>query len=1168
MSQEEIQEARALMESIISSEEFLPEVKLERLQELESAKYNALLRGLVYKRDIESARLLVDVFMDLGFLTHKLSEYSEVLPSAIRDAEVTSRVDVFAFRNINKSMDSKIKYLTDSAVLYEHAITIIEERLLPQLSQEVDSSEIVRALERKLGIISRELGEIKGKLVSVAIGGDNYQTPDSQAIILESSGYKSILEELRREAEIRSEEIEEVRIAARDLRNEQGHDLSIVRELELAYITESKALFTHITTSLKNFLGKLYEEAEAELAEAGLVKPCTYSVIGLGSLALGQATPYSDFEFAIVTADNEYKVSSNLRINNYFRNLTHLVNFKMILLGETVIAGSKYGCDFGHLIHRGVSLDLGGKTPLGRIGNDKPYDLVGTHEWLLNYVRNEGGHASNKDKNLPYILENVCYICGDEDLVVEYQGRVDKFLHEPICTPTSAALEPAEALMVFSKHSVLLNYQSRALKVLKEGVVEIDYTRPESQNIPIVDRSVHVSGDLDRLRAFPVSGDTKLFNVKQEIYRLPDRLIYSLGMYYGICGDSIWDTIEQLSSIGVISEVGAINLTKASTFACMLRLNTYTHNKAQVENISLFTSWHARHVHRKETSTLDEQSLIFHLSSEDIKSDGDLFQYFYVTQPFHKVLSKFCNRHEKLSYNEKQGFFVTEIFFDSALKIKGLTHLRLAQYKEARADLEECLACEKHTSGGFIALDLKDRFLVRGALSAIYRAFQEYEKAAACIEYISTVLQMIYSKRGSAPDEATLLGHKAVIHRDRSEYQKAMKCYERILVLQEQSHGFQEHASIVATLNSIGEMASKLGEVEKSKDFLHRSLSMSESLNKGEPNLSIARVLSDLGSVYYNCTNYEVAEQFLERSLRMYEYVYHKEPNSKTAELSYYLGKAYLLQNKHKNAIDYFLQSLDIMQLLYGDNEHPYLQDCLESLTKAYIRCAEYSDVIDSKIAYYYHFQLNGISKEEFLLWVYSIEGAIEKIVSLLDCGEINANVKIIGSTALHNALGSYASDISLQILQILLEHGANPNLAMDNGSTPMHMAFNQGNIEAVRVLFQYDANINAQNCEGKTPLHYLLSNQEVELRTKIQIIQEFFSQFDLYLTNNEGETVVEVASENCPEVLWHLLGGAELDVESQGNQLLAQADGGAGLPPGLVQEQSHDVQSQTLGET
>lgn len=1118
MSQKEIREARVLMELITSSDTLSPTVKLEKLQELENSKYKVLLRGLVYKRDIESAKLLVDVFMDLGCLTHKMFEYLEVIPFTSQAAQASSRADILAFRNINKSMDQKIKYLTDSAILYEHAMTIIDEKLLSNFTSEEKVEETVSELAKKQEFIHLELGRIKSQLLSTSVEEYDYQVLDfpviiSEAIGSEAGGYKSILEDLRREAKVKSEIIEEVRVDAREERNKENANPVRLRKLEVEYVDKSRSLFTHITTSLKHFLGKLYEQSEAELAEIGLVKPCEYGVMGLGSLALGQATPYSDLEFAIVTADNEYKTSPHAKINNYFRNLTHLVNFKMILLGETVIAGSKYGFDFSHIVHRGVNLDLGGKTPLGRIGDDKQYDLVGTRDWLLNYVRNDGNHASNKDKNLPYILENVCYVCGNEDLVVEYQGNVDAFLFSEVTarsitifdTITSSGV--TEVAVKPTKETP--NCQERAMKVLKEGVVEVDYTNPESQDIPITDRSVQVSGDLDRLRPFPVSGDTKLFNVKQEIYRLPDRLIYSLGMYYGIRGDSIWDTIEQLSSIGVISEVGAINLTKASTFACMLRLNTYMHNKAQVENISLFTSWHARHVHRKETSTLDEQSLIFHLSSEDIKSDVDLFQYFYVTQPFHKVLSKFCNRHEKLSCEEKQGFFVTEIFFDSALKIKGLTHLRLAQYKEARADLEECLACAKHTSGGFIALDLEDRFLVRGALSAIYRAFQEYEKAAACIEYISTVLQMIYSKRGSAPDEATLLGHKAVIHRDRSEYQKAMKYYERILVLQEQSHGFQEHASIVATLKSIGEMASKLGEVEKSKDFLHRSLSMCESLNKGEPNLSTAKILNDLGNVYYNCTNYEIAEILLERTLRMYQYLYHGEPNAKTAELSYYLGKAYLLQNKYKSAINCFLQSLDIMQLLYQDIDHPYIQDCLESLTKAYIRCQEYSEVMDNKIAYYYYYYTShGISKMEFFLWLYAIEGAIEKIKPLLDTIKVNINTKILGST-------------------------------------PIHMTFCKGKIDAIRLLLEHGANINVQNDEGQTPLHYLLSNQKIECTTKIRIIQEFFSQYDLSLTNNEGETIIEIASKNCPEALWHLLGGAALNVESQDDHLFVQPEGG-----------------------
>ena len=44
--------------------------------------------------------------------------------------------------------------------------------------------------------------------------------------------------------------------------------------------------------------------------------------------------------------------------------------------------------------------------------------------------------------------------------------------------------------------------------------------------------------------------------MKQEIYRLPDRLLYRLAMYYGILPESGWDAVDQLANQGIIG-VGA-----------------------------------------------------------------------------------------------------------------------------------------------------------------------------------------------------------------------------------------------------------------------------------------------------------------------------------------------------------------------------------------------------------------------------------------------------------------------------------------------------------------------------------------------------------------------------------------------------------------------------------
>ena len=56
--------------------------------------------------------------------------------------------------------------------------------------------------------------------------------------------------------------------------------------------------------------------------------------MGLGSMALAQMTPYSDLEFAILMEEAQDAAAAE-EYKAYLRQLTHLVHFRVINLGET-----------------------------------------------------------------------------------------------------------------------------------------------------------------------------------------------------------------------------------------------------------------------------------------------------------------------------------------------------------------------------------------------------------------------------------------------------------------------------------------------------------------------------------------------------------------------------------------------------------------------------------------------------------------------------------------------------------------------------------------------------------------------------------------------------------------------------------------------------------------
>lgn len=469
------------------------------------------------------------------------------------------------------------------------------------------------------------------------------------------------------------------------------------------YIKETKEYFSKVTDAMNNYLKTLFVDAQALIGNP----PCDYAVIGLGSMATQQITPYSDLEFTILTANEDYK--SNDEYKNYFKNLTHIVHFKNICLGETIIPDSAYNVDLSGYVKRAVNFDLGGKTPLGRIDNDKNYDLIQTVDKMLQYVVNAGEKAEHIDKALACILEKTCFVYGDRSLFKSYNEGLFGSDNEDTSISTDKEQKPFMNMPSKAIEGLTI-IEYRAFKALKIGTQEqnsknflapaLNTKNPDNKKLQKSDSD---SGSKDSSEKSPRGNKPDLDNhwesyvdkpldVKQDIYRVSDRFIYYLGQLFEITGaENSWETLEELNKKEVLTLEGCTNLQKALSFACLLRAEVYSTYGYQKELLFFSSASH-------DQSSENELSEI---KDELLDENSRLFEFFYTMLPLYEKLDDLCNEIGNGGRN-LDSIISGEKFCTNTLLSKMKIYNRLGNEKES---LECARKIEISAEAGIEAID-------------------------------------------------------------------------------------------------------------------------------------------------------------------------------------------------------------------------------------------------------------------------------------------------------------------------------------------------------------------------------------------------------------------------------------------------------------------------------
>lgn len=774
------------------------------------------------------------------------------------------------------SIYTQRKSYLQAAALYNYALNICFKSIKSKENQ--NNKEIF--LE-KISFIKQKLINLENLFIS-SIG----KRPEEN-----SSPYEKVNEYHKNKlGSLRNEVIRELNEIKQQYNDDKiyGECSDINLNLQLEKAERIKNLYFDIAEKTKNFIRNLIGECKQLLGNPP--NNCQYAIIGLGSLARQEMTPYSDIEFAILISQDDTEGQNK----QYFRNMTNLLHLKIINLGETILPAMAikslnnfYGKNphkddwfYDEITPRGLAFDgampQACKTPSGKRNpnNNIIYELIGTPSELAMY---QGMTKSSEE--------------------AEYWGKVEPHLPETLLTAT----------LIDGEEKLLNQFEVMNWKTINSLGENFNKELAKKLLLNVISKFDLGLGDQ--------GNEGKMYIVKKEIYRLCSMLLQELAIYYTLDFNeknivnykSTWFRLEKLKQNLIISDAAKNNLVIASSIAAELRLHAYLENGGQNESASVFEN------------ILSDNSIrnIFHIKTQKI-----IFRFYYSVLPFYEAIEKFCVA------NNPEKVLLGNIFFDDSNLSRGLISKRLMQYKDAQEYFEKI--------DGILANDVKSMT----HLGMVYAALGLYKKA-------EEILTIIYEKcvvnmssnldKFDKQNYVTALNNFGTIAVRLDKYEIASRCFSKAQELEIELCGKNTPsprlANIIINLGNIRyvncDLINAATEYRKALNIFYALY----GINALHPRIvgtlnNLSNCLSDQNQALIYC------QKALEQAHKVFGYIQHPV----IADILRNMGMKLCQLSKFNEALEIENEALNMYITVYGeDAKHDGIAGSLNNLGTIYM---------------------------------------------------------------------------------------------------------------------------------------------------------------------------------------------------------------------------------------
>ena len=661
-----------------------------------------------------------------------------------------------------------------------------------------------------------------------------------------------------------------VRDGLKSMPNTSHDDLNEIIEYE--HYRKIQELYKVVSEGLVNLVSEMLDDCVTLLGQS----PCHYAAIALGSLARLEATPFSDLEWAILieNSDEKHKV--------YFRKLTQLLHMMVINFGETILPSMGIHClgpwFYDDVTPRGLAFDgtlpQACKTPLGKRDKDGTivYELIGSPVEISKFQRLEWLKVNPQ---LAGVLRTVLVITPGE-----------------------------KAVKLVQDYTVCLREELDEL-VAQEG----DFP-PRERKLRETLAVLELARDMDvfnpRLGQEDQAG--RFFHVKKEIYRLMDRLVASVGLYFNASGQSAWECLEWLHKENFLSERGLRNLFVAVSIGAELRASAYTMEDRQDDYLDC-----------QAFGDVCENDLDAADRGLGLPPMQTLYRYYFTVLPFlsHILLCTLGASNTSLDQMRDEDFY------SDSPKYRALVSMRLRQHERAKIELQKHLIAypddlECLTDLGNV-LKIFQKF--REASLLHYRALNHLlcsgnyvcnGKQLHSLDQVFSWKEFVRPLKSSM--NTTLAFHCLRVHlynlgicyMKMQQNLEAADCLECCVELYREGSGTLDDVhGLARSLNVLACIYNNDGS-HKDIECLEEALGLYAKTGSFVTSVAEATTKFNLASRYHSSGQFQRAKTILEETVNQYSYAYGNSDNPTTLRAKILLGEAYLCLQSYHEAVDIF----------------------------------------------------------------------------------------------------------------------------------------------------------------------------------------------------------------------------------------------------------------------